>query len=64
MDKGRVVCAQVGFNEAAGFTRRKRAAHEAQDDHGKYGFNEAAGFTRRKHGTEACPLGWQARWLQ
>ena len=37
-----------GFNEAAGFTRRKPADVQALIDAAEVGFNEAAGFTRRK----------------
>ena len=36
------------FNEAAGFTRRKRAAGARWSPSGCCSFNEAAGFTRRK----------------
>ena len=43
--------AMAGFNEAAGFTRRKRRIHglDCRPCRGKASsFNEAAGFTRRK----------------
>ena len=36
------------FNEAAGFTRRKRRGCCALSATRRQGFNEAAGFTRRK----------------
>ena len=36
------------FNEAAGFTRRKRARAVVRPGFAYTGFNEAAGFTRRK----------------
>ena len=37
------------FNEAAGFTRRKRWIASAMNSRTVTRFNEAAGFTRRKH---------------
>ena len=38
----------ICFNEAAGITRRKRAARRGSSRRGNSGFNEAAGITRRK----------------
>ena len=39
---------RAGFNEAAGFTRRKHREVDDRDNPGQKSFNEAAGFTRRK----------------
>ena len=42
-----------GFNEAAGFTQRKRRVGAASQSAPTLCFNEAAGFTQRKHGAKA-----------
>ena len=48
--------ARRGFNEAAGFTRRKRGARwKRSPSEARNRFNEAAGFTRRKLATEDPP---------
>ena len=38
----------LGFNEAAGFTQRKRGRRRLRHLAGRRRFNEAAGFTQRK----------------
>ena len=44
------------FNEAAGFTRRKRVRDASCSRRRKERFNEAAGFTRRKLSEDGNPI--------